>query len=319
MKKTVLASFWCALVILYSGLLFLSLFVKGNLLFELISMLLPYWLGLNLVLLIGIFLSWKIFLLKSVSFKFSTLTLIIASVFLTFRFINFTFFQIPVAVGITETQNKELKLAFLNKLFSNTNYSPIDQSLARLNPDLIGFSEIKNIDKSNISILSSYQCNLSKDARDGATIAFYSKFPCVLDNNAPLMQFVLPVKMQLGDSEYNVFVLHPYPPSNSNWLNQRNEELRTLATYIQSLNKNTILLGDFNLSPWSTFYQELASNLPNLKDTSLGEGVTFTWHGGVIRTQIDHIFVPNSAIIKTFKTEVIDGSDHNLIWTKISI
>lgn len=300
-------------ILIYSFLLFFSFFSEGKAYFELIIALTPYLIALNLFILIFFFSKKRIstlFLLIS--------TLILISRFLTFSFLTPSGLLIP-PVTASEGQNI-IKMAFLNKLYSNTNYLEIDKKVKDLDLDFIGFSEFKTIDKDYILSLSEYPYVFSAQSRDNSTLAFFSKYPTVINSDAPDLGFCLSVKMEINEKLYSVFIIHPVPPINDDWVEERNRQLEALASYIQSLpNQNTILMGDFNLTPWSQFYQKISANLSFLQDSAQGKGIYFTWNSGLIGTQIDHIFVPVSSKVHAFNSVNIAGSDHNLIWAQITL
>lgn len=313
-KKLFLLGF---LLLCYACLVAMSILFEGVYYFDLLSSLLPYWLVINTISLLGILLLvWHRANTSAVLFlKATSLLIFLITLVLSFKFYNFTYSKQTVGTG-----SQDVTIAFFNKLYSNTNYSEIDSKVKVLKPDLLGFSEIKDLDKVELPILATYTCSLSKEARDGATISFYSNYPCHLNEAAPPLPFVLPVSVNIFGKEYSVFVVHPVPPMTQAWMKQRDREMLSLSSYINSLpTEDVIILGDFNMSPWSRSFAKIAASLDTLKNSALGMGLNFTWHGKMLNTQVDHIFVPQYAFVKLFRSEIVEGSDHNLIWTKISL
>lgn len=306
-----------AIILAYSGLLFFSYATEGILLFELIIMLLPYWLLLNLGLVVWLLYTYVTSQAyqPSVILRVSTLVLGLVSGLLFARFINFTYIQTAEA---SDAGVQSVKVAFFNKLFSNKDYKEIDKTLNTIKPDIIGFSEMKLADKSKIASLSTYRCSLSKNARDGATISLFSKYPCQINNEFD-STYVLSATMQMHGKTHKVFVIHPVPPSTQAWVTERNNELGYLADYVATLPENeVIIMGDFNVSPWSRAFSQISS-LAQIKNVARGMGIYSTWHGPFLRTQIDHIFVPMTATVESFDTIRVKGSDHNLIWSQVRI
>lgn len=304
------------LLVSYSLIFLVTLFNKKFLLPELFSMLLPYWLVLNLIILGAMLFFYQYKIFTKLSFLNISLSLLfIITLYLAVNFYKFSFLSFP---DVQASTGSEVRVAFFNKLYSNTNYYEIDNKLKEVTPDFIGFSELKKEDISNIPYLQNYKYSQIKDARDNSTIAFFSNQPSELDTNLNLA-YVLPLKMQLQSETYHVFVIHPMPPINSEWLSMRNQELTELSTYINSLNsENVILIGDFNLTPWSPIYQQFANNQTKVKNAAIGQGINFTWGNSLIKTQVDHIFIPKGWSVDSFKSEQVPGSDHNLIWIKAS-
>lgn len=303
-----------ALVLLGYSIFFVgATFNKKSLIPELFIMLFPYWIILNLILLTVFFATLQFKVLKPTLFNFSVFFLLVITLYLSFNFFKFNYFNFPEVHAATQ---QEIKIATFNKLYSNTNYSEISSKINSIDPKLIGLTELKRGDVSKIPSLQQYKYSILKDARDNAAIAFFSKYPFEEDNNLNL-PYVLPLKVQIEKKEYRVFVVHTMPPINTEWLTKRNKELNDLANYINSLNsEGVIVMGDFNLVPWSQTFKQLTNNLDVMKNASLGKGVNFTWGNGLIKTQVDHIFVPKSWVVEQFKSEKVEGSDHNLIWAK---
>jgi endonuclease/exonuclease/phosphatase (EEP) superfamily protein YafD len=307
-------------VSIYSILILLSLYLQGYMVFDLIGFLLPYWIALSLIMFSGLFILYlKITSRSGKRILFGSLCMLFAvTLLMIFQFYTFSYVTLPSGSG-----KIPLQVAFLNKLYSNTNYEDLNKKIDQNNPDIIGFSEMKNIDRSNIPALENYPYWFSKNSRDGATISFYSKYPAETDNGAMNLQFVLPVVVEVSGSKYHVFVTHPFPPASNSWVRERNSDLNAMATYINTLpsgeQKNVLVLGDFNLSPWSRTYQTLAANMPFIKDTERGAGMQFSWHGQFIQTEIDHIFVPASSKIESFQSIYVPGSDHNMLFAKLAI
>lgn len=302
----------------YSLLTAATLQNTGLLILELASYILPYIIVFNL-LVIGIFL--LILFITHTIFKSPLLTsslifLIIMTFYLITRFVTFTYLHYPDNKNIGLTK---VRLAFFNKLYSNTNYIQIDEKLAAVNPEILGFTELKKEDVEKISYLKKYRYSYTKPARDNSMIAVFSNIPLKSDTSL-LLPYALSFTANIYGKEIRMFAIHPQPPINTEWLTKRNSELESLGKYIKSLNtQNVVIMGDFNLSPWSNIYQKLINQLPTLRNAAIGQGIQFTWSNKYISTQVDHIFVPVGVNINKFKSEKINGSDHKLIWAELMV
>lgn len=304
------------LLLSYSLFLLVSFFSKRFLVSELLLMLLPFLLVLNLVLLAAIFSIFQFKLLyKLTFFNFSAVVFLFVTLVLLINFWQFNFYSMP---EVKASSQGSIRIAFFNKLYSNTSYYAIDRKLSSVNPDMIGFSELKAEDVKNIDYLKKYKYAFFKESRDNSKIAFFTNLPAETEDNLNLTH-VLSLKTHIAGDLYRVFVIHPVPPINTSWLHKRNKELDDLADYINSLDtKNVILIGDFNLTPWSSAYRSFSNRLGGLKNSALGQGINFTWGNSLIKTQVDHVFLPGSVSVDKFKTEKIPGSDHRLIWVDSS-
>jgi endonuclease/exonuclease/phosphatase (EEP) superfamily protein YafD len=304
-------------VCVYMLLLCAALGLRNVFILELFISLLPYWLLLNIGF-IGIITLRLLINRRTISYSplavfamafFCSLT---ANLFL--QFYQYSFVKIAEGEG-----KRDVKIAFFNKLYSNTQYDVIDTTLTNINPDVIGLTEIKRSDIGNIPALTKYQCSLVKDARNDAAIAFFSKYPCALQSDVFANEYILPLTLQVHETTYHVFVVHPLPPGTPQWLAMRNTELFKLRDHIAELKTdNVMVLGDFNLSPWSPMFKQLTET-QQLKNVAQGQGIVFSWNGGIIKTLIDHIYVPKKVAVQSFASEHVPGSDHHLIWTALKM
>jgi endonuclease/exonuclease/phosphatase (EEP) superfamily protein YafD len=246
----------------------------------------------------------------------------IVSLFMLTKVLNFTVPSglLSATSVIASSGSNEYRVGFFNKLYSNTNYQDTNNNLKELGLDFVGFSELKTKDIAGIPFLKEYPYHELQEARDGSNIALYSKYLIKLDPDVEI-PYVMPLTMELNQKLYHIFVVHLSPPINNSWLNDRNNQLKMLSEYINKLpnKENIIVIGDLNISVWSGVYQDFEASLPNIKNASKGKGLIFTWHNQFIKTQVDHILLPETAVVKSFSSKHINGSDHNLIWTEISV
>jgi endonuclease/exonuclease/phosphatase (EEP) superfamily protein YafD len=104
---------------------------------------------------------------------------------------------------------------------------------------------------------------------------------------------------------------HPLPPTSSVDSRARNGQLLLTAANMDR-NRSRILLGDFNLTPWSPWFQEILRR-GGLRDAATGFGFTPTWHcfptvlGGV---RIDHVLASPDWIVENYQVGGPAGSDH---------
>lgn len=294
------------LLILYSLLLLLSYFTSGNLLFEWIISFMPYFLVINVVIIIG--------LLLSRIFTPSHALLYIVTILMAIRVLEFAAVKPQSNNG-----SRELKVLFFNKLYDNINYDEIHLKIKEISPDIIGMAELKEKDKEEIAILKEYPYVYIKNVQDNASLALMSKYKFSIENSSHF-SYLLSSKMNIDGEQYNVFVFHPLPPTSFENMKKRDEEIKKFSAHLNSLgNANVIAVGDFNVTPWSSLYRESLSQLKNITNTAKGNGIQTTYHQGLFRIPIDYIFVSRKFSVESFRSEYMVGSDHNLIWTIIKI
>ncbi|MFB2937332.1 endonuclease/exonuclease/phosphatase family protein [Aerosakkonemataceae cyanobacterium BLCC-F154] len=115
--------------------------------------------------------------------------------------------------------------------------------------------------------------------------------------------------------------IHPLVPINSNNFHRRNSQLAAVTNYIQQQNQPLILVGDFNITPWSPYYRQLI-NKTKLYNTRLGFGILPSWPRPathvrlpswlipLVNIPIDHCLVSQQFRVRQIYTGANANSDH---------
>lgn len=109
------------------------------------------------------------------------------------------------------------------------------------------------------------------------------------DNKRPLLR----ADLNLDGQSVSVFVVNLSAPFTRRGFYQRNLQLTQLATLIQSINHPVIAIGNFNMTPFSSYYQQF------LTTTGLypSQGITWfksTWHNDFFGLPLAHAFISKS-------------------------
>lgn len=305
-------------LLLYAFMLFFSSFAEGIVVAEWIISFSPFLVVLSIIIVIGSLVFQKsqkkhttdILFLIGIIFV-GIATLVMAKNVTDFAYVKPT----------TGTGTNAITLAFFNKFYENSNYPSINEAIKRVDPDIIGFAEITKEDLTKLHVSRQYPYSFIKITDDGYTLGLFSKHPI---KQLSLKGFsgsrMIALESMWNGSFYTIIVVHFSSPVRPIDLAARNKELNALRHYIKQINSQPLLLmGDFNLTPWSKTYDALENNLPSLKNIAKGQGLNFTWGIYLPIVQIDHIFVPKNAVVESFSTESVKGSDHRLIWGKIKL
>ena len=106
--------------------------------------------------------------------------------------------------------------------------------------------------------------------------------------------------------------IHPPPPLSSRIAAARYATLRAIPDLIGSHDAaRTILLGDFNCTPWSPLFRDLLT-ATDLRDSARGFDLSPTWASRWLLTglKIDHILVGSAIVVSDHRIGNDVGSDH---------
>ncbi|MCH2151985.1 MAG: endonuclease/exonuclease/phosphatase family protein [Phycisphaerales bacterium] len=133
------------------------------------------------------------------------------------------------------------------------------------------------------------------------------------------------LELEVNGRTISMLAIHAMSPQSFGMLRMRDEQFLTLANQLESFSPDTILLGDFNATIWSSAMRKLM-NTTGLRLTETGTDLigsaTGTWPTflpAVVRIPIDHCLVRGD--ILPVRTEIFDipGADHLGLMTGLSI
>jgi endonuclease/exonuclease/phosphatase (EEP) superfamily protein YafD len=155
------------------------------------------------------------------------------------------------------------------------------------------------------------------------SVALYSRFPLEDIKVNELDAHTIPyVKAGVTFKEKRLILLgvHLYSPVSKDRFDMRNRQLSALAKIVNKLNQPVILVGDFNTTPWSSYFKDFIQKT-GLKESRRGFGVYPTWPArfAPLRIPIDHSLTSKEISIKSFSLGQNTGSDHYPIILDFSI
>ncbi len=92
----------------------------------------------------------------------------------------------------------------------------------------------------------------------------------------------------------------------------RERQLGVIARWVKAQRYPVIVTGDFNLTPYAQAYKDFV-RATGLRSARLGRGLHGTFHSklpAIARLPIDHTFIGDGLGVRTYRTAVIDHSDH---------
>ena len=119
---------------------------------------------------------------------------------------------------------------------------------------------------------------------------------------------------------FTLFGVHLTSPVGKYRTDLRNKQLASLAEEIQKNNQPTVVVGDFNITPWSSYFEKFIQKT-RLRDTRKGIGVYPTWLAQFppLAIPIDHGLTSNGIKFGSFSLGSSFGSDHLPIILDFSI
>lgn len=115
-----------------------------------------------------------------------------------------------------------------------------------------------------------------------------------------------------GDACLRLVGVHPPPPMAPDIAAARDDALRALPTLIAGPDAaRTVLLGDFNCTPWSPLFRDLLA-ATGLRDSARGFSPVPTWASRRLPfgIKIDHILVGDAIAVSDYMVGDDVGSDH---------
>jgi endonuclease/exonuclease/phosphatase (EEP) superfamily protein YafD len=218
-----------------------------------------------------------------------------------------------------------LRILSANVNIRNDRYAPAIAMVQQQKPDIALFIEtteewIKQLD-TGIQEQMPYHFF---DASSG--LALWSRYPLQNAKSDRLGSdnFSLLATVQVGERSIQLIGIHFVVPLRQNLFEQRNQQLNGLSQAIQKRSTPTIIIGDFNLTPWSPYYSRLIQQT-HLHNAQLGFGIhptypqpsTLTrfpgWIAPLLQIPIDHALVTPEIRIHNFYTVVHGNADHAAI------
>ena len=208
------------------------------------------------------------------------------------------------------------KIFILNVLTANKDHQAVLDLITKENPDHITLTEVNSrwSDQIENALSKSYPYVATKPRSDNFGIMFLSKkkfeFEIIDAHGIPVIKSIFPAKTILS--------IHPLPPINASYFEQRNKLLANIKNWIDE-DENNIVCGDFNTVPWSPYFKDMAEE-NKLRSCNNGFGVQTTWPTNLpfLRIPIDHCMISENGFVQSFKRLSSVGSDHFPILVEFS-
>jgi endonuclease/exonuclease/phosphatase (EEP) superfamily protein YafD len=216
---------------------------------------------------------------------------------------------------VDQLTDVELKVFHSNVQSSNPNSDLLLRQVLEESPDILVLQEVNQRWIEDISsLITEYPHQVVRSREDNFGIAIYSKLPVISSEILYLGESTVPsikALIAIEDIQFTLVTSHTLPPISPHYFRVRNAQIDAISNLIKSTKGPRILVGDLNITPWSTFYKPLLNNT-GLVSARKGVGVIATWPTNFypLSIPIDHIMVSEDInIINLYSGENI-GSDH---------
>jgi endonuclease/exonuclease/phosphatase (EEP) superfamily protein YafD len=224
-----------------------------------------------------------------------------------------------------------LKIAQLNIHYQNQYIDPLLAKLGNANFDILVLQEVGDDQRDKITTLKQRYPYFISDS-SLSDLAFFSKWPIVEQKThylgykgSHIIEAI--VHRPQTNSPVHIFALHPASPRNANLWQLRNSTLEYVAKQASaSLLQYKMIIGDLNITPWSTQFKALQKNsLLRNSTNALAYIPSWSYSGRnpllqlLSSAYIDHCLISDSFQVISKDNQKIQGSDHQLLVTELSM
>ncbi len=202
----------------------------------------------------------------------------------------------------------------LNLNVANLAFDKVHKLVDSARPDVIMLEELSPfwVRKAG-QVFSRYPYFKTFAREDAFGIGVFSKIPLkkvdVFTMNGDIP--VLVARLDLNGHTLSLIGTHLKPPFNAAFSKDRNDGLEDLANLIISTKGTKMVMGDFNLTPWSPYFQDFIAKT-GLNDSQKGIGIQPSWPTSMplFWIPLDHCFVTKDINIHARNIGPNVDSDH---------
>ncbi len=208
-----------------------------------------------------------------------------------------------------------IRVLLANVRTSNRNYQGTLEAVRRELPAVAAFLEVDAAWAEQLESLADlYPYRIASPRPDNFGIAVFSRAPLLSARKGPIDKGQPPsviVTLEHSGRPLHIVATHPVPPIGWAQFDARNVQLESVAREVNALDGNVVLLGDLNVSIWSSHFRRLLAEA-KLEDTRKGFGILPTWptENPLLYIPIDHCLLRGALHATNLRTFSTHGSDH---------
>ena len=237
------------------------------------------------------------------------------------------FLWIYVPASQSDPGPDKLKIMSLNLLTANWEFGSVIDLVRKEDPDVVMLLEYSNAWHKKLQPLhASYPHRLAQPRWHGYGIAAFSKRPIADEEvwqltsdqtDVPAIVF----RVDCGSQTIRLAGMHTMSPLNRYRLDLRNNQMTEIGTRLSASSEATVLMGDFNCTPWSVFMDQLLE-ITGYRDSRQGFGFQASWHSELpwlLRIPIDHVLLSPEVHLHSRRIGDACGSDHLPVIFEVSV
>lgn len=221
---------------------------------------------------------------------------------------------------------QDLRLLQFNVLHNNKRYAEFLALIRQERPDIIIAQEVTARWAGALQELDEEFPYSEVVARDrGAGLALFSRYPLAQAEVLYLGSDERPAiiaRIELRGGRLSLFTFHPPAPLRPKHFGYRNEQLEAAGPHARALAEPKIVMGDFNVTPWSPYFSRLLAEA-GLINARAGFGLLPTWPAWhrlpLLMIPIDHCLVSHGIEVRDLRTGPRLGSDHLPLIADLSV
>jgi endonuclease/exonuclease/phosphatase (EEP) superfamily protein YafD len=213
------------------------------------------------------------------------------------------------------TAGTTIKLLAWNVNSNNEDFEELSRLLAREEPDVVLLMEVSpRWERFLATGLPDYTHRRIAARDDNFGIALLGKLPLANARILYLGEAGVPsVHARLSVAGLNIEFLgtHPLPPAGSLRSRLRDEQLSSVAAWVNQQTNAVIIAGDLNVTPWSPIFRGFTETT-KLKNSAEGRGLHGTWPAFFkpMIIPIDHFLHSPEVVVTRREILSANGSDH---------
>jgi len=224
--------------------------------------------------------------------------------------------SLPRVAGEAATGDPvRLRVASINVLYTNDEYSKVADFVQRERPDAVAMLEMTaKWRQALVGLDKIYPHRYQTTGVGGRGITFWTRLPMKDVSVLPIgvrQEPAIQATLEVQGREIRVFAVHTTWPMAPASARRRNQQLELLAERARAVTLPLVVMGDLNITPFSPHFQQLLAD-SGLHSAAEGFGWQTSWPSFLPAAgiQIDHALVNSRVAVEHFTRGAPTGSDH---------